>query len=197
MHETSTILKSIQNKKDLRGFTLLEAALMVAILSVVLGGTFSVLFYSERLFADQMKQYALTQSGARIMERLTEELRSAYPPTLLPLAISDSDYVTFQRVTGQVSGVVLLGSQTTISLEYRPSDLPNGRDDDGNGVIDDGYIVYTELGSAPVELAGNIMNVHFNSTSNGLSFTADVAIPDRGGVVRQSSFTREISFRIR
>jgi prepilin-type N-terminal cleavage/methylation domain-containing protein len=179
------------------GFTLIEVMVTVLMLGLVMGMVFSVLLSAERLFSDQLKQYTIDQHGWRIMDRLSEELREAYPLTILPLAISNSSFLTYQRVTGHLNGVPQLGPLTTLSFQQRADEIPNGVDDNGDGRIDEGFLAIREAGQPAIEIAGNVMGVRFSSIANGLSFSVDIQVADRERNLRQKTFTQEISFRTR
>ena len=115
--------------------------------------------------------------------------------SVLPLVLNDSEIVQFQRVTAFVDGVVVLGPVITIEFQLVAGETANGVDDNGDGRIDEGQIVFTETGNPPRVLAVNVVGLRFNSTADGLSFSTDFQLIDRDGRSIARTFTQEIGFR--
>lgn len=177
------------------GFTLLEMAVAVVALTLLLGGAFTVLFHGEKLFAQQMQQFSFDQSGRKVMDRLAEELRAAHPASLLPLLIANSNFVSFQKVTGFSGGAVQLGPRLTLGFQLAPGEVVNGLDENGNGVADDGFLTLTPTAGTPIRLCGNVQALRFTSIAGGMSYSADLAFKNEKGQVTQRTYTRQVAFR--
>ncbi len=177
------------------GFTLLEITVGMLVLSLVLGGVCGLALGTYRLFSNQMSHVYLEQTGARLMDRLTAELRSAYPPSITPVAIAGSTWIRYQQVTGYAGGVLGLGPFATLRFELAPNETDNDVDDNGDGLADDGFLTYTPDAGATSRIAGNVLAVRFDSTPAGLLLSADVALVDYRGDLVQRTYTREICFR--
>lgn len=178
-------------------FTLLELSVVISLLTLVLGGATSVVLHTAELFADQMREHIIDEAGGVACDRITEELRSAYPPTLLPLSISSSTYVTYQKVTGYQAGAPTLGPVTTLWMDLVPGELPNGLDDNGDGRADEGFLTLTEGANAPIPIRGHVLRLEFDATPSGLSFSLDIGVSDRRENVRRKTFAQKVSFRTR
>ena len=103
------------------GHTLLEVAVVLSMALLIMQGVFNVMFHWERLFTEQVKHFTLDQSAERILHRLAEEIRASDPTTILPIVVSNSSTIQFQRVTGFSGGVATLrGRRSPSASPWRP-----------------------------------------------------------------------------
>ncbi len=81
-----------------------------------------------------------------VLQRISDRLESADLTLTAPQigAPFHSSWIDYQRVTGYTAGVRDLGPPERIILEYSPLDPNDGVDNDGNGLVDDGRIVWIE-----------------------------------------------------
>jgi hypothetical protein len=142
-----------------------------------------------------MREHTLDEAGWRLCDRISEELRSVDPTTLMPFTISNSPYLTYQKVTGYQAGAPTVGPVTTLRLDLAPGETANGVDDNGDGRIDEGFLTLTEGGNPKVRLLGNLLRLGFDATQGGLGFSAEVGLSDRAGYVRKKTFNQKITFR--
>jgi prepilin-type N-terminal cleavage/methylation domain-containing protein len=178
-----------------RGFTILEVTITVTMVAVMLGAASIVVLKSENYLAEQIQQLLLDQTGRNVMNRLSEEIRQAYPPSVLPVLIANSNSLQFQKVTGYAGGAPVLGATVTLGFELAPYELANGKDDNGDGRIDEGFVTYMELGNAAIQIGANVLDLRFSAKGNGVAVTADVAVSDRqGGTVRRT-FAQTVAYR--
>ena len=206
--------RSLPDRRE--GFTLIETAVVLVLLSVVLGGLFTVLFDSYVFSAEFTREGVVEETGWRISARLVDELSNMDSTSLLPIVIDNSNYIEFREVVDidGVTGSPILGNYIVIGWELEPGETLNGLDDDGDGRIDEGYVSRLDKGNTTpyggypvpgqwktaglrtlVQLAGNVLGLRFNSTVGGLSYSVDVGLVDADGVVTQKTFTRRIAFR--
>jgi hypothetical protein len=150
---------------------------------------------SERGFAEQTLHLALDQTGRRVADRLCQDLMQARAVTVLPLAMSDSDHLQFQRVTGYKNGAAQLGPVTTYGFELAPGEAKNGKDDNGDHRVDEGFIVQAEAGGTGVPIAGQVLALRFTSAAGGVSFAVDVGLVGRDGQLVQKTFVQRVTFR--
>ena len=52
--------------------------------------------------------------------------------------------VTFQQVTGFAGGAAVLGNQHTLAFQLETGEVADGLDNNGNGSIDEGQVVWTQ-----------------------------------------------------
>ena len=130
----------------------------------------------------------------RVVNRVTKQLRQAYPSSISPTVLDDSPTLTFRRVTDYSGETVQLGPEHGFEFQPAPGESDNGLDDNGDGRIDEGVLVYTEDGTSIV-IAENVLGLGFTSAVDGISFSFGVGLVDRDGNVIQNAWTRQLSFR--
>ena len=178
-----------------RGFSLIELAAALTIMTVVSGGAWNIVYRSQVFFQEQTQLFGIAENGARIMERLTEELRKADPLSLVPIVLENSTSVQFQQVIGFEDGKVQLGPVQTIGFVLAKGESLNGVDDNGDGRPDEGRVTFNDGNGNVTDLAQNVLGLQFNSTGNRVTFSSEVGVVTRDGVLRRQTFTREIVFR--
>jgi len=177
------------------GFTLLELAISLMLLGIVSWAASLIASSSNALMSDDLRELTLDAAAERITNRLAEELRAASADTVLPVVLDESREVRFQKVTGFSGVEPQLGPATMIRFEPMAGEEMNGRDDDGDGLTDEGRIVYRIDGSDPEVLSENVRGVSFTATVNGISFRGEVSLPSSDGPSSRRAFSRRISFR--
>ncbi len=177
------------------GFTLVEAAVTLVLLTMVVGGSMTILFQSQLTFADQMQQSTLWQTSHRIHTRLVNELFSADLSSVTPALLDDSLTISFQRVEGYAAGVPLYGLTVTIDFELAPGEIANGSDDNLDGRVDEGVVRYTEGANPPVVIASDVLGLRFNSTVNGVSYACDIGFVDREGLLHTDTVSGRVTLR--
>ncbi len=179
------------------GFSLLELTIVMLILSVVLGGVASVLFRTDLFSGDYSRELVINQTAWRIIDRLTDEIREADPSSVNPLAMVDSNWISFRQVEGYANGALVLGSVLTYDYQVVPGETLNGADDNGDGRIDEGVINYEDASPPPttIAIAGNILGLRFNAIANGIEFSVDIGLVDRDGNPVSKTFTKKVTFR--
>ena len=104
--ERKESLRAVAENNRQRALTLLETLLAFVILTMVLGGAVTLATRTERHLSDELRRLSVDDAGTRLLRRLSTELTQAYPSSVLPALLDDSDYVTFQKVTGYSGGAV-------------------------------------------------------------------------------------------
>ena len=177
------------------GFTLLETVIVLAVMSVVMLALGAVATRSADAFAEAMRLWTLEREGLRISERLASELRSAEPSTLEPLLMQNSNYVSFQRVTGFADDETVLSPKTTIAFRLASDEKANGIDDNGDGLVDEGHLIYAEAGQSPIRLASRLTGLRFTAIQNAVRCAFDVASVDPDGEPTQATWALTVSLR--
>jgi len=135
------------------GLTLVEITLTLSIF-VGVGGT---IFLATRSLASAFRTGSLLatlDSQARDgLERVAVLLEQAGNDTLDPPSSDPflgGDEIVFQRVLGSdPDGSIQYGPLERIRFEASPLDPEDGVDDDGNGLVDDGQVVWIERDGQP------------------------------------------------
>ena len=172
-----------------RGLSIVEVSLTVTLLVVFAGGTLTLGRSLSRAFRSESSVAQRDATLHAALDRMATRLRSADgqginpPSVLLPL---HEDSITFQRVTGHDGTNPILGELERFQFEYEVSDPDDGRDNDGDGLIDEGRLVWTrDLGgpnerttvlvsSVPETGSGEIPGNGIDDNGNGLDDEAGI-----------------------
>ena len=148
----------------------------------------------EDHLSDDVIRLTVDETCNRVVNRVSEQLRQAYPGSVDPTVLDDSATLTFQKVTGYSGGTVQLGPEHGFEFQLATGESDNGQDDNGDGRIDEGVLVFTEDGTSMV-IAENVLGLGFTSAAGGISFSFGVGLVDRDGNVIQNAWTRRLAFR--
>ena len=131
------------------GLTVLELLIAVVLLSVVMGGVFNAADRGIALFNESSVRGDVTMRSSRTIHRIAKEMRAIWGNTLVPDLFPPAAggpnignrEVEFRSADSYAAGAVNGGSPTKIQWEMEPTELDNGIDDDGDGLVDEGLIV--------------------------------------------------------
>jgi hypothetical protein len=135
------------------------------------------------------------------MEANAEDIRnfSVSAGTFLdPLPDTPRTGVRFQSSTHTTSfNATNLTSARTIQKRLDPRETENGRDDDGDGLVDEGSIVLTYEGTQAVmdEQIEDCMFALTGPTARLLTVQLSSGVPQRGGGVRRFTITETLFLR--
>ena len=170
------------------GMTLIEVALTLSIL----GGVGGTLFLATQSLTSAFRTGSIlstldsqTREG---LDRVADLLEQAGNGTLDPPSSDPflgGDVIVFQRVLGFEAGSIQYSAPERIRLEPSPLDPEDGLDNDGNGLVDDGEVVWIERDGQPDEerhvLVRRVARVAEGETAaNGVDDN-DNGITDEGG----------------
>lgn len=131
------------------GFSLLELLITISLMGVVAGVTVMMSRTSGSL-ANQSQVIAnLDQQLHRSMDRIEKRLRYASLSSLVPASAAGSPTLTFQVPVDFSGGSVVLGPAQVIRWEPTPGDTVDNLDNNGNGLVDEGRVVWLEDVSDP------------------------------------------------
>lgn len=125
------------------GFTLYEVAITVGLLGVVFAATGMVSRSTNDLARFSGEKSRTETRARRALDRVVEELAMAGQSMLAPdpAAPGWTSDLSFQCVTGSALGVPIWGTLTALRWEREPTELADGVDNDGDGLIDEGRVV--------------------------------------------------------
>jgi prepilin-type N-terminal cleavage/methylation domain-containing protein len=192
INRTPTLRAGVETRRG--GFTMVELMIVTAVMLMVLGSVATIIHQSGRLFSDQVHRFSIDEAGRHLIDRVAEQLRGAETATFKPLALTNSPWVSFQQVIDYVNGAPVLSPPVTLEIQLAPGEIKNGKDDNGDGRIDEGFLVATGLGAAPIRLSGNVMAATFNPITNGMAFTVTMGVTDHGRLI-QKTFYQEVFLR--
>jgi len=166
------------------GFTLLELLIAVGLLGTLLGGLVLVTRTADGATRALVARQELESRAQRALERIVRALERAGASTLDPYVAApwSSDGLAFARVEGYADGV-RWGAPEHIGLELEPGETDDGRDEDGDGLIDERRLVYTrDPGGRPqrVEWAHGVRARLEGELANGLDDNGNGLIDEPG-----------------
>ena len=181
---------------DRDGFTLLEMAIVLVILSVLLGAVSRVMISTNLFSGDYTRILLLNQTGWRLLDRLSAEIRGADPTSVTPVVMVNSSWITFRTVLGYSGGAPVLSDPITFGYQAVTGETLDQTDENGDGRADEGVVEYTSDDPAvTIEIAGNVTDLRFNPITNGIEFSIDVALVDEAGEEMSKTFTQKVTFR--
>ena len=133
------------------GYTLIEMAIAATLLSLTFGGIAMATQRGLFLFRQSVASSTANTASARSINRIARELAFAGRETLDPTLetppgqprVWDST-LEFRPPLDYVAGSTVFGTPMQLVLELEPGELPNGLDDNGNGLVDEGRVVRIE-----------------------------------------------------
>jgi type II secretory pathway pseudopilin PulG len=180
--------------KRTAGFTLVEVVLVAALFGSIFGSVVFVFRSSTRACQVGSTSGHLEAVVNRTLDKIADRLQASSHTTVVPSLASpfSSPQIDFQRTASYAAGVVVWSPTERIGFQLRPNEVDNSVDDDGDGIVDDGRVVWTQdLGLASQstavwaegvteylqgELQNNLDdNVNALIDERGLCFTVDAS----------------------
>lgn len=135
--------------KRRRGLTMIEVLISVAILAVVLGFIYQILFASQKLYVSGSAKGSLQERARTVTSQFFEEIRRADfsyvgNPTLVGTGGDQS--LAFQIITGFDSGTntpIVHPTPVIYSSELEEGEIDDGLDNNGDGIVDERVITRT------------------------------------------------------
>lgn len=157
------------------GFTLLEVVLASALLSAVLGAALMVVQRGKSAMAEGHLHARAEARAHRALERVVAELRGAgidaLTPAINPNGLTSTATLTFDPIVGVSGAAPIWGQPIRIARVAAPEDPNNGRDDDGDGVVDEGNLMLTRdvggIGQAAFLLCTQVRELAEGELANG------------------------------
>lgn len=119
--------------------TLLEMVIAAAIFATLLSAVGLTVTRGTGLYRSSLTAKELDAMAARSLERIVDELIAADRSTLAlnPPAPFGAFSVNYARAAGMVGGVLVVGDTRRIRARIDDTELDNGVDDDGDGMVDE------------------------------------------------------------
>jgi len=168
------------------GFTLLELVMAMAILAVILAIAYPILSTGTSAYGAGVKRVDLDRNANKVIDEIAGHLALAGASTVYPdtPGLSWSSYVIYYENEGYLDGAVQWGEAQIIYWRYSDSDPNDGRDNDGDGLVDEGEVVrWTyDSGGTPriVVLATNVPEYLEGELPNGVDDNGNGLIDERG-----------------
>jgi hypothetical protein len=119
---------------------------VVALLGAVVSSILAVMRTSTRAIGVGTTEARLESLASETLDQIASRLRASQLATMTPTlsAPFSSSQIEFQPSVGSAGGLTLWGPVERISLEYAPGDPNDGVDDDGDGFVDQGRVVWVQ-----------------------------------------------------
>ena len=177
------------------GFTLVELAINLTLLTVLFGGVGLASFRAVSLFAEASLVVDLNSRGARACDRIARTLMGTsendLTPDLTPAGpdVVWSGTIDFRRPVGFTGTDVDWGDPWRLGWERDAGEADNGVDDDGDGLIDEGQVVLTEApGTADERRVVLVRGVAEHLEGE----TFDAADENGNGLVDEAGFSADL-----
>ena len=208
-----------------RGTTLIEVALASSVLVIVGSTAILAARSTTQAYRTETAIAELERVGRQAMAEVEAGLRAADAGAIFPAAVQapfSSSSVDFSRCIGFVNGAIQFGPTERLAFEQDPLDPDDGLDDDGDGTIDEGRLVWIEnpgtvaevrrvlapwvAESATGEVLGNNADENGNSLNDERGFSvvfedslATVRLTlvrrDQAGFLAEHEMTRTVALR--
>jgi len=132
-----------RNRLRTAGMTLLEVAISTMVMSAIVLSAAGAVNRSFSAWSDISRTGDLERRDQHAMEMIVGALKDAGKAQLSACAPPYGAYsLTFRTPNGFTAGAATWGNQQIIEWQPSPSDPVNGVDNDNNGLIDDGVLVW-------------------------------------------------------
>jgi hypothetical protein len=173
------------------GFALVELVISAAVLVGLFAGVLALSLAGAGAFRSGTSRMDL-QTRARVaLDRMARELGPAGRDTLFPdpqplpgvqgLGAATLD---FEACLGAAGGIPLFGPPQRFAFEYEPLELDNGLDDDRDGLVDEGQVVWiSDLGGPNerrVVLASGVSELLEGELPNSADDNGNGLVDERG-----------------
>ncbi len=183
------------------GHTLLEVIIAMTIAAVILAALYEIL-YRARMSVDNSSSISQAQLDANeLVSRIEDELRQA-GSTSPDWSLSEAgDAITFNRCLGAEDGVVSWDVPWTITVQPGETDVSDGIDNNGNGLVDEMSLVVLDPSTSGVRetWAANVAPAGLVFLLNGknlaINLTLEVAGAKPGAAPISVSASGAVSLR--
>jgi len=128
------------------GFSLVETMFSLSVFSVVLGAVAAASLSSTDAFRMGMTESGLESQARQTLQRIAREVQNTGLDAIQPepLAPFGSPTLTYQLQEGFEDGAVVWGAARRIELRSDVSDEDDGVDNNSNGIVDEGMVVWVD-----------------------------------------------------
>ncbi len=168
------------------GATLVEILASVAIFAAMLGGLLGTLERLQRLERDAARAGDLRVRARAALDRIVRELQDAGVSTLAPqpLAPVGASGISYQRAAGFAAGNVVHAPPSRLEFRLEPGELEDGIDNDGDGLIDEGEVVWTRneglAGEERYTLVTGVARLGAGESANALDDNGNGLVDEAG-----------------
>jgi len=128
------------------GLTLIELLIAMMILAMLLATIGMTVMRGGGAFKQGVATSVVEAQARRGLDRITDLFSGGRAGSLAPNPVAPfgSSTLDFDKSAGFAGGVVVPGPTTRIAFQNDPTDLDDGVDNNGNGLVDEGRIVLVQ-----------------------------------------------------
>lgn len=168
-----------------RGFTLIEVALASTVFAAVLGSALMLVMKARDLSQSTQSRSSAQRRAQTALDRAIDELSEASSTiTPDPSGSSGAASVQFQTPLAVNGATITWSGLRQLGWESDPADPAGGGDDDGDGLTDEGQLVFVRdlgaLNQRQVVLVRDVPRLDPDELANNLDDDGD-GVVDEGG----------------
>jgi prepilin-type N-terminal cleavage/methylation domain-containing protein len=180
-------------RRDRRGFTFIELAITIAVLSLLMGAVGMVQMRGQKATSAIRTQSDLERRANRALLVATRELTGLGVHTVAPDPTTSlgSDTITFQKPASvTAAGNIIWQAPTALTLLMDEGEADNGVDDDGDGLVDERRLSITRDMGTPqqktIVLCHGVCAWMEGEIPNGLDDNGNGLVDERGFNLRRT-----------
>lgn len=170
----------------MRGFTQIELIFAASLLTIITGAVTMLLSTGVDSYRIDVTKGDLERNASRALERVAEEITMSGTDVLSPSRESPYSTATFtlQQNEGWNDSAIVWGSPATIDLVADPEDPDDGKDNNGNGLVDECMLVLRlnagEADQQDVVLCRYVREYLEGEEQNGIDDNGNGLVDERG-----------------
>ena len=131
------------NRQNREGYTLVEVVIATTLLTGIVIAIYGLFSTGVSAYGSGASFAEVRRNSDRVLELITNELSEAGRDVVYPMPVppTSSSRITLQRSTGFAEGEIVWSPTTIIEFRHLPDDPDDGKDNNGNGLIDEGMVV--------------------------------------------------------
>ena len=184
------------------GMTLMEMVVSLAIASILFAMTSGVITAGSDSYKESAISHRLESEVRVALDRVASLLQEASRSSLIPnnLGLTPISQLEFEAPIGLGEAGVLFSSPIMLMTVLRPSELPDGQDNDNNGIIDDCDLIMIRNFGSPEEqrfvLASGIPPMAEGEAWNTFDDNANGMVDEGGFALQVLGATARISLTL-
>jgi hypothetical protein len=174
------------------GVTLVEVVIVGGVLSVVVAAIYTLLGSSTDTYAVGVTKSDLDHRANLILEEVAEVLLYSGQQVIQPAPVAplSAASITFQESAGFEGGKAVWGDPIVVEFVYDSGEQNDGKDNNGNGLIDEGMLVkrvFAADGTARSTVMTRWVREYFEGeVPNGMDDNGNGLVDERGFCVDKS-----------
>ncbi len=179
-------LRSTLRRRRGSGFTLVEMVISTAFIVSLLFTVGSVTRGAVSMFRQRHAQEDLAIRAERALQSIAAEFVGARRDNLAPDPVPPlgSSQVEFETCQGYAAGNQIWSARLRLAFEYEPGEVDDDLDNNGNGIADEGTVVWTENPGQPDEKrvvkCHHVREYLLGELPNGADDDGNGVLDDRG-----------------